>query len=44
MQQAADQWIDRFAWHNSGARLMSEVELRDLLRSAYLAGYEAGRA
>ena len=44
MQQAADQWLSQFPWRTEpGARMMSESDLREAMRRAYVAGFEDGR-
>jgi hypothetical protein len=44
MHAACAEWLARWNWQDQpGARLLTEDQLRELLRAGYLAGYEAGR-
>lgn len=40
--ESAEAWLDRWPWRSEpGGRIVTEAELRDVMRRAYLAGYEA---
>lgn len=44
MRAACDQWLSLWDWRGTmGARLLTDDELRELLRQAYAAGYTDGR-
>jgi hypothetical protein len=44
MEQAADQWLSRWPWKTEpGMRMLTEDDLRALMRLAYLVGYQDGR-
>ena len=39
--EQADAWLARWPWHaEPGARVLTEADLRDIMRQAYMAGYE----
>lgn len=40
MQDAADHWLTRWDWRTGGARMITDDQLRALLRDGYIAGYE----
>lgn len=38
----AESWLARWPWRTEpGGRILTEAQVRDLMRTAYLAGYEA---
>lgn len=44
MHAACAEWLARWNWQGqSGARMLTEDQLRDLMQRCYLAGYQAGR-
>lgn len=43
MNIAADAHLARYPWHDSGAYMMTPEQLRESLKTAYIAGYSEGR-
>jgi hypothetical protein len=43
MNSAADAHLARYPWHDSGAYMMTPEQLRESLKTAYIAGYSEGR-
>lgn len=43
MNSAADAHLARYPWHDSGVYMMTPEQLRESLKTAYIAGYTESR-